>query len=909
MAVPVTIKSVSLTFKNLTVYVCLSCWFVAGFYAKAFCQERVLSGVVKEAKTAVPISQASVVLLNKTGLAVAFDLTASDGSFSIRFLPASGNDSLWLQVRSVNFLTRKLLVSKNINSYEIQLDAESRILDSVKVKTVIPIKVSNDTLSYSVQAFSRAEDRSIADVLKRLPGITVADNGQISYNGKAISNLFIQGDDLMDGRYGLATKAVKKELINRVEVIQNHQPISVLRDKVFSADVAINLSLKDNNSTQISGEVTVGAGLPSLYVGGVNAIMLNKKAKFLNSIMANNTGTDYRNDFKQYAEQDIRAKLDKAEQPSLLSTAQIEVPDVPQQHYYKNNSATVNLNNLVNRKDSLQIRTNIQFLTDRNSYDFSNNLVNFTSTDTFLFSQLQQQTNREHLWNIGVSLQRNKHNQYFQNTFNGVVANVRQASSLQFNSDSFPLQLQSQMRNFSNSFTFIPKVRKNILTVKWVASGAITPQQLLVNNAIDIALINNGVPFGAAKQNTQVRTLFSNATVSYRILNKHLIQQQYEIGTVFENQLFTSSLLVKQLNGNENIYTGSNGNNLNWLRNRFFTNAIYSIQKNRWSVQLSLPLSYQRIHFSDTGFALQQTNNQPFLNPQLVSQIPITKEDYISITARHNNQFGGFQQVFRGTILSNYRTLQSNISNVQEQLGSSVSVQYNFRRALQMLFITVGAMYGTTSSNTLQTVVLNNNSQQTQLLPFQNVQNNWLLNTQLSKYFFSLKTRINLQASWQQNQNNQLINNTLAFFANRQWLLGTDVDAAITPKLSTTLGINSFIATSSLKNGGSAGINIPTSVFSRLDIRATTTYKISKYHLLATFHYINSKQENSNPINIRFLDVGIRRTFKKIDVQLQAINILNTTTYQSFWVNANTIASNNFSLRGRFFTATCRFNF
>lgn len=68
------------------------------------------------------------------------------------------------------------------------------------------ISQRNDTLSYLVSAFADQSDRSIGDVLKKMPGIEVDESGNISYNGKAISHFYVEGMDLLQGRYGLGSR-------------------------------------------------------------------------------------------------------------------------------------------------------------------------------------------------------------------------------------------------------------------------------------------------------------------------------------------------------------------------------------------------------------------------------------------------------------------------------------------------------------------------------------------------------------------------------------------------------------------------------------------------------------------------------------------------------------------------------
>lgn len=82
-----------------------------------------------------------------------------------------------------------------------------------------------DTLNYSVDAFIGKNDISIGDVLRRMPGIQVDDNGHIYYQGKNISNLYINGMDALAGRYSIATNNLAAQMVATVQVMENHQGV------------------------------------------------------------------------------------------------------------------------------------------------------------------------------------------------------------------------------------------------------------------------------------------------------------------------------------------------------------------------------------------------------------------------------------------------------------------------------------------------------------------------------------------------------------------------------------------------------------------------------------------------------------------------------------------------------------
>lgn len=80
------------------------------------------------------------------------------------------------------------------------------MLKEVKVSAQRLLR-SGDTLTYSVSSFRQGQDRSLADVITKMPGLEVKANGQIEYQGKAISKFYIEGlDYFLDGAVSYKSK-------------------------------------------------------------------------------------------------------------------------------------------------------------------------------------------------------------------------------------------------------------------------------------------------------------------------------------------------------------------------------------------------------------------------------------------------------------------------------------------------------------------------------------------------------------------------------------------------------------------------------------------------------------------------------------------------------------------------------
>ena len=83
----------------------------------------------------------------------------------------------------------------------IVMTPATTLLKEVAVKAD-RIREQGDTITYNVGTFAQAQDRSIGDVLKRMPGIDVNKSGKIQYQGEDINKFYIEGSDLLGGKYG-----------------------------------------------------------------------------------------------------------------------------------------------------------------------------------------------------------------------------------------------------------------------------------------------------------------------------------------------------------------------------------------------------------------------------------------------------------------------------------------------------------------------------------------------------------------------------------------------------------------------------------------------------------------------------------------------------------------------------------
>ena len=155
---------------------------------------------------------------------------------------------------------------------------------------------SRDTLNYLVSAYTREHDRTIGDVLRQLPGITIEGNGVIKYQGTAINHFYIENLDMLQGRYNLATAGVKAEDVATVQVMENHEHVKALQDQVPPESAAINLKLKEKTKGVWTKSADLSAGCYAdglLWDATLQAMYFGKGKQHLLRYSGDNMGHGY----------------------------------------------------------------------------------------------------------------------------------------------------------------------------------------------------------------------------------------------------------------------------------------------------------------------------------------------------------------------------------------------------------------------------------------------------------------------------------------------------------------------------------------------------------------------------------------------------------------------------------------
>ena len=176
--------------------------------------ERLVTGTVADAETGKAVPYVTVKAVNAADSLLAYAITGGDGGFTLQLDGAASA----LEFTLLGYERKSIGVKDARQGMLVRLEPSGIMLKELTVKAS-PIERRKDTINYNVAAFLGKEDRYMEDVLKKMPGIEVADDGAISYNGKPINKFNIEGQDLLGNQYNYATRNMPAEAVVKGDAV------------------------------------------------------------------------------------------------------------------------------------------------------------------------------------------------------------------------------------------------------------------------------------------------------------------------------------------------------------------------------------------------------------------------------------------------------------------------------------------------------------------------------------------------------------------------------------------------------------------------------------------------------------------------------------------------------------------
>ena len=861
-------------------------------FSQVLSAQTVLSGHVKDLG-GEPLPNINV-LVYKVGspIIVAHAVSDHEGHYSLSV--SSEADSLDMAVSSLFFEKQTKRIANRNQTVDFNLREEMQELKGVTV-VARSIEQKGDTLEYHVGSFVQKQDKSIEDVLKRMPGIEVTEDGKISYQGMPIQKFYVEGMDLMGGNYSAVSKNLPHQSVSSVEVYENHQPIKMLEDKVDSEQASINIKLAKD--VALTGTAKVGLGAwPFLWNVNLTPMLFSGKVQLLAAYRTNNTGDDLTMFTRALTieglQSDRPAKLGEE-----LGIKQASTPLFSTNRYLDNRTHLINLNTLFPVSGNTTLRINLYYLNDLRKQSVSQSNMLYLATDTLAYTEQIDNHLRDNQLFGTITLNRNDKAYYLDNKLNFSKA-WDHAFGLDVN-NGLPVSqtLQTPALSLDNELRLLLPVGKQLLDFTSYVGYGQTPHRLEVEPGQFADLLNDSLAYAKTIQELNTRQYFADHAVS-ALFTAGRFTIRPKAGFLYVERQIVSQLTLSDGTTNWQSDLATNAQVLR--RNiKYYFNTSVEYKRNRLTAGMELPLSLQNVTVqSETdGDAMTKL----LFNPSLWSRLKLGNFWMLNASASLTHRIDNYDSWLDTYLLTDYQDLV--LRKVPLSLSRMVSGSMGLQFKEPLLSLNADLRYGlghTHSENIYRYEVGEGGISTLQVVALPNNRFYQTLTGSVKKYFSPIRTSIGLKGNLLDARGVSLVNEALMNTETFSYSLSPSLMVKVTEWLNVDYSLNynqlyAFIdgqkrnEISYWRHFGKAFAFLP----KNQTISLTTEYY----------------RHQGEPY--LFVDAAYEFSLKqpKLNFEVRWNNIFNSKRYVSYYSGAFSVQETVYTLRPMEVTASVRFRF
>lgn len=652
------------------------------FSVVSFSQNIRVEGIVKDS-TGLGLEMANVMAINKETKAMdAYAITNDKGKF---FLNLTANATYDIKASYIGYQSFDAILKTTdaAMNYNILMKQGMQLKD-IEVVYEMPVTISGDTIIYNSDSFTNGTERKLEDVLKKLPGVEVDSDGNITVEGKSVQKVMVEGKDFFDGDTKIATKNIPANALDKIQVLRNYNEVTNLKGLENNEEnVAINIKLKEGKKNFWFGDVTAGGGIgdeEDRYI--VNPKLFYYNPKFSVNVIGNinNIGElpltprDY---FKFTG--GFKNMMRKGGSNFSVSSNDLGIGNL-------NNNQAANIDTkfgaanfsynpsksltfsgfgiVLGNKTQTLTTTKIERpapLQDESRQDVTNQL----STQTLLkLSSSYVPSNKLHVdYDALVKFSDQRED---QTVFSSLLSDINTNKSQNPFSVNQNLNYYYTLNN-KNVFAF---ELQHLYQEEDPFYNANLEFQPFVFSGYDSGQARNDI-----SQNRFVKTNKTDAKFDYYYMLTPKSNINVTLGNTYSYQNFDSNIFQVLDNGTANdLNDVENTNNVDYAFNDVFLGLHYKFIKGKFTVTPGFSVHNYSTKDNQLGTS-NKMNFSRFL-PDVYALFQIKKSETLTYNFALQNNFTDITNLAEGFVFSNYNSLFSGNRNLENSLSQSHSLRY-----------------------------------------------------------------------------------------------------------------------------------------------------------------------------------------------------------------------------------------
>ena len=609
-------------------------------------------------------------------------------------------------------------------------------------------EIEGDTVSFNPRSYKDGTERKVEDLIKKLPGMEVEENGSIKYRGKKVTSVQLEGDDLFGYNYAMGTRNISVDMVEQVQAIDNYSANPLLKGIENSEEVAINLKLK-KGKLDISGNGNLGSGFDNNIDPrndlNFNLLGISKKYKSFSSISYNNVGLN--NSAEDYFS--MSASLEDIQNEDFY--AKKIIPENIFMSNFDTQSANINdqlavSNSLIYRfSQKLSLKANISFLNDKITFLENNNTffntenINYNDQSETIKKPINKQlgfkltynTSKVSLLEIETAIQSEK-----INTSNSIVQN---------NNTFFNTSLKTENIFWNNKIQYTYKISNN-KALQYISNFSINaiPQEL---NIYPISFSFNG----NLQKSEFEKKYYSNKFVLLGNSKKN--KYVFTLGSVFENNPFNSNLFENNSSINPDFI-----NQFNYKKATLFSEFGTTYALENWKFQPTLRISSINQTYKNDLESTNKTMQSFIVIPSLNISYSLSGNSTFKLTGSYEEKTPNEEYLFTNLIAQNNRFIRRNILDLNLQQNQNYILSYRYNNLFTAFSTNLSLIYNNNKNTYLSSIEIQDNF--TISTFFQSPTNieNYSLNFGIEKYVNFLNSNIKHVSNYGINNYKNVVN-------------------------------------------------------------------------------------------------------------------------------------------------------
>jgi hypothetical protein len=239
-------------------------FFVLSCFMYSFSQSYIVRGSVQDT-AGVPLT-GTLIKLNwgKDSIATSADL---DGAFSFNNLKVN---QFTLSAAFLGFQTfvkdYKIEKGNTLNIPPITLGTSVNTLNEVVITAVTAVKIGEDTVTFNAASFPVREGDAVDEVLRKLPGVKVDADGNVTNQGESITRIRVNGKDFFGTDVATAISNLPADIIQNLQFIDDYGDQANLTGvKTGEPEKILNITIQEDKKRGYFARASGGMGSEDRY--------------------------------------------------------------------------------------------------------------------------------------------------------------------------------------------------------------------------------------------------------------------------------------------------------------------------------------------------------------------------------------------------------------------------------------------------------------------------------------------------------------------------------------------------------------------------------------------------------------------------------------------------------------------